>query len=134
MRHVSVLLAALLFAAPAWAQIYKCPDANGKTKFQDKPCQGASKNDNRVAENTPGMRWPPGHKQAAIALCRHGASRKIGVSEDEVPEIGPLLDSCNCIFHRLEKQYSPEYFAGHQDETKAKINQLIAGPCAPRLE
>lgn len=134
MRHGFILLAALLIAAPAHADIYKCPDASGKIKFQDKPCAGASKNDNKVAESQPGPRWPAGHKQAAIALCRHGASRKLGVREGDVPEIGPLLDSCNCIFDRLEKQYSAEYFASHQDEVKNKINQLIAGPCAPKFQ
>ena len=134
MRTGFALLIALAFAAPAWGAIYKCPDANGKTKFQDKPCAGSSKNENKMAEAAIASRWPAGHKNTAIALCRAGASRKLGVSEAEVPEIGPVLDSCNCIFDRLEKQYTAEYFIGHQDEIKSKINQLISGPCAPKLQ
>ncbi|MFD2379166.1 DUF4124 domain-containing protein [Ottowia pentelensis] len=34
-------MTALLLAAPAMAQIYKCPDASGRTVIQQVPCMGA---------------------------------------------------------------------------------------------
>lgn len=43
LRHivpVTVLFA--LFNAPAFAEIYKCRDANGKLQYTDKPCAGES--------------------------------------------------------------------------------------------
>lgn len=36
----TLLWAALLLAAPAWGQVYKCPDASGRTVIQQLPCTG----------------------------------------------------------------------------------------------
>ena len=43
LRHiVPVAVIYGLFTAPAFAEIYKCTDANGKTRYTDKPCAGES--------------------------------------------------------------------------------------------
>lgn len=46
------LTALLLAAAPASAQIYKCPDAGGRTVFQQVPCTGGSKLDVQATNGT----------------------------------------------------------------------------------
>lgn len=131
MQKPLFLLALLTLSPHAAADIYRCPDSTGKVKFQDKPCQGTSKNDNKVVEAKPVNRWPVATKGAAIALCRHEVTKLLGVSEEQVPELSPILSSCNCIFDQLEKQYSAEYFMAHQDEVKASIDKLMKGTCAP---
>ena len=35
-----VLAALALLCAPAWAQVYRCPDASGRTVIQQMPCAG----------------------------------------------------------------------------------------------
>ena len=35
-----VLAALALLCSPAWAQVYKCPDASGRTVMQQTPCAG----------------------------------------------------------------------------------------------
>ena len=35
-----VLAALALLCSPAWAQVYKCPDASGRTVIQQVPCMG----------------------------------------------------------------------------------------------
>ena len=43
LRHIGpVAVLVGLFTAPAFADIYKCTDANGKTQYTDKPCAGES--------------------------------------------------------------------------------------------
>ena len=36
-----VLAALALLCAPAWAQVYRCPDASGRTVIQQTPCAGS---------------------------------------------------------------------------------------------
>ncbi|MET4578038.1 DUF4124 domain-containing protein [Ottowia thiooxydans] len=43
------LIAASLFAAPAFSQVYKCPNANGRVVIQQAPCAGGDKLDVRPA-------------------------------------------------------------------------------------
>ena len=48
MKH-TLMAAALLLAAPAMAQIYKCPDASGRTVIQQVPCAGGKTMDVKPA-------------------------------------------------------------------------------------
>jgi len=41
-------IAALLAAAPTWAQVHKCTDVTGKTTFSDTPCPTNAKSANQV--------------------------------------------------------------------------------------
>lgn len=41
-RAAAVLFAAATCSTPAFAQVYKCTDAAGKTTYADSPCSGAS--------------------------------------------------------------------------------------------
>jgi len=51
-------LAALLLAAPAMAQIYKCPDASGRTVIQQVPCAGGKAMNVRPASGHDPARAP----------------------------------------------------------------------------
>lgn len=61
-----LLLAALALAAPAWAQVYKCPDGKGKVTYQESPCD-ANLGANRVnTQGTSGATFaPPKPKEGA---------------------------------------------------------------------
>jgi hypothetical protein len=43
MKGLTLLLAGMLAAAPAAAQMYKCVDSKGKMQYSDKPCPTGSK-------------------------------------------------------------------------------------------
>lgn len=49
MSRIAAALAALMLTAPAMAQIYKCPDADGRTVIQQQPCAGGKTLDVRPA-------------------------------------------------------------------------------------
>src|SRR5262245_43460571 len=41
LARVAVSLALALIALPVTAEVYKCPDASGKSVYQDSPCDGS---------------------------------------------------------------------------------------------
>lgn len=63
-------LAALLLAAPAWGQVYKCPDASGRTVIQQIPCTGGQAVDVKPAS---GQATPQaaGAAQARLGKMQH---------------------------------------------------------------
>lgn len=65
--RAALALAALLLAAPAMAQIYKCPDANGRTVIQQVPCMGGKAMNVRPASGHDPARAPvPAPADAAV--------------------------------------------------------------------
>jgi hypothetical protein len=64
LRHLPLLAALLLAAAPAAAQVYKCPGPDGKLVFTDAPCTGGYRVDAPSepgqAKTPRGRRIPPG--------------------------------------------------------------------------
>ncbi|TAN12943.1 MAG: DUF4124 domain-containing protein [Burkholderiaceae bacterium] len=49
MKAAAFIVSALVFAMPAVAQVYKCPDAAGHTVIQQLPCAGGNKMDVKPA-------------------------------------------------------------------------------------
>ena len=91
-------------------------------------------------------RWPAGTKEAAIAACRESVLQQSekdflkrnnlkelppGFREKSAQVMEPFLAVCGCAMDRIEKQWSFEYFASHQSEVIAKLNELTVGECAP---
>jgi len=91
-------------------------------------------------------RWPAGTKEAAIAACRESILQQSeqdflkrnnlnelppGFREKSAQVMEPFLAVCGCAMDRIEKQWSFEYFASHQSEVIAKLNELTVGECAP---
>lgn len=52
MRLLLVLCSAMVLATAAHAQVYKCPDAQGRTIIQQLPCEGGQQLDIRPASGT----------------------------------------------------------------------------------
>ena len=59
--------ATLLLAAPAWGQVYQCPDAGGRTVIQQVPCMGGKAMDVRPAS---GHAAPQAAEEAQARLAR----------------------------------------------------------------
>jgi len=91
-------------------------------------------------------RWPAGTKEAAIAACRESILQQSeqdflkrnnlkelppGFREKSAQVMEPFLAVCGCAMDRIEKQWSFEYFASHQSEMIAKLNELTLRECAP---
>lgn len=91
-------------------------------------------------------RWPAGTKETAIAACRESILqqseqdflrrnnlKKLPPSfrEKSAQVMEPFLAVCGCAMDRIEKQWSFDYFASHQSEMIAKLNELTVGECAP---
>jgi hypothetical protein len=91
-------------------------------------------------------RWPAGTKETAIAACRESVLQQSehdflkrnnlkelppGFREKSARVMEPFLAVCGCAMDRIEKRWSFEYFASHQAEMIAKLNELTVGECAP---
>lgn len=50
--------AAILAAGPAHAQVFKCKAPNGRTVYQDGPCEGAQVVDTRSSSGVSGAKRP----------------------------------------------------------------------------
>lgn len=63
-KHAAAQLAVImgLAATAASAEVYKCPDPGGKTKFQDTPCTGGTRQSVKpvTIDSTPGYQTRPG--------------------------------------------------------------------------
>jgi hypothetical protein len=78
-----VLALAAFFAAPALAQIYKCPGAGGATMIQQLPCAGGNKMDVK-----PAIGYDEPHK-AETAPAPHEPVE----AKDATPTVKPMTDA-----------------------------------------
>jgi hypothetical protein len=93
--------------------------------------------------------WPAGTKETAVAACRESILQQSeqdfrkrnnlkelppGFRERSAQVMEPFLAVCGCAMDRIEKQWSFEYFASHQSEMIAKLNELTVGECAPTTQ
>ena len=75
-----VLAALALLCAPAWAQVYRCPDASGRTVIQQVPCAGGQQMNVKPAAGKAGADVAA-TRSAAAALCE-AALRKAPAWKD----------------------------------------------------
>lgn len=130
-KRSAAALAALLLAAPAMAQIYKCPDASGRTVIQQLPCEGGKALDVKPASgHAPATPAPASsHAAPAGAVATHDAADKKGVFDDEwrrryflenrgVPEARAALVQHRAACERKLKEL---------EASKASANNNLAG-------
>src|SRR5437763_365679 len=90
--------------------------------------------------------WPSGTKGTAIAGCRasivyHAEQDYLkrsnlkelppGFREKSAPIMEPFLAMCGCVFDRIEKEWTFEYFSAHQPDVGARVQELAKRECAP---
>ena len=85
-HHTLTISALLCCALPASAQIYKCPDANGRTVIQQLPCDGGAKMEVKPAS---GGASSEAQADAQARLARMKADNQMAQAiRDHVPMTG----------------------------------------------
>jgi hypothetical protein len=92
--------------------------------------------------------WPPQVKLVAIAGCREAILSRAeqdyrkrhnltetppGFRQRIAPALEQFLATCNCVFDRLEQEWSFEYFTFHREEALERMKNISNGPCAPQV-
>jgi hypothetical protein len=99
--------------------------------------------------------WPPREKAAAINGCREGMLDNIvrqarvrkkmaplpegmnarsldpATREKMVAVLAPTLNSCDCAFGYIEKQWNLEFVKSNPTQVEAMLMRLMGGPCKP---
>lgn len=93
MARTLVGLAALLLAAPVMAQIYKCPDASGRTVIQQVPCLGGQQMDVRPASGRGSTSAPTTAPAPAPAAPPVAAAPAAAAAPPTPPAAPPVKDA-----------------------------------------
>ena len=85
---MKTLLSLLLMSFPlvAYAQVYKCKQANGSTSFQEQPCPEGAKS------STLALPAAPGESVVNPSTPQKGTATKAGATQKDINE-GKLLDA-----------------------------------------
>jgi hypothetical protein len=93
-------------------------------------------------------RWPPEGKAVAVAGCRETMltrAERDYLKRNNLTElppnfrarnasvVEPFLALCNCLFDRMEKEWTAEYFLSHPIEVAARTQELLNGECVPAI-
>lgn len=118
----TLLWAALLLAAPAWGQVYKCPDVSGRTVIQQLPCAGGKTMDVKPASG----------KSAGRAALQPEPGASAAKPMTEAQRLNALSDQSARERRRrdLEEVFVPRARAAtyaHRDECKRRQDTLRAG-------
>lgn len=121
LMHVCVLVV-LPMAGSAYAQIYKCPDAGGRTVIQQMPCAGGKAMDVKPAsgrEATQALPQPAGAASAAQPMTN---AQRLNALADESAR-GRRRRDLEEIF--VPRARSRAY--AHRDDCKSRQDKLRAG-------
>lgn len=121
------LLAVFASAGAAQAQVYKCPDASGKTVIQQFPCAGGAALDvkpasGRETKALPGATPPPPGASGALAAKPMTEAERLNKLSDESARNRRKQD--------LDERIVPRSRAAmyrHRDDCKATIAKLKEG-------
>lgn len=111
-----VLAALALLCAPAWAQVYRCPDASGRTVIQQMPCAGGKEMNVRPASGR-GSTAVAAPKPAASAPAPTPAAAPPApapVQQAAAPQLSPLdREAAMCLDWYRPMLYNPRdaYFS-----------------------
>ncbi len=123
MNQRTVLILALLpLTTPAMAQIYKCPDASGRTVIQQMPCAGGKTMDVKPASGLEATRTPLQPKGTASGAKPMTEAERLNALSDQSARERRRGD--------LEEIFVPRARAAtyaHRDDCKRRQDNLRAG-------
>lgn len=118
----ALALAALLLAAPAWGQVYKCPDASGRTVIQQLPCAGGKTLDVKPASGRAASRAPLAPAPGASAPQPMTEAQRLNALADQSARDRRRRD--------LEEVFVPRARArtyAHRDDCRVRQDRLRDG-------
>ncbi|MFV0678987.1 DUF4124 domain-containing protein [Ottowia sp.] len=123
MKHCTLFFAATLVALPAAAQVYKCPDASGRTVIQQMPCAGGAELDVRPASGrAPVPAAATAASGAANAAPAMTEAERINAATDASARKRRMQD-----LQEREVPRARSAMYAHRDACKKQIADLDAG-------
>ena len=124
----SAMVALLVFALPAQAQLYKCVDARGKIQYSDKPIPGCRTE--KTMEAPPPPRAAPAPAPGAKPAARASAKGKEAPKVTNPEEVAASQFAARCNTLREEQEWlksADGKAVPFHTERVAQVEQALSG-------